>query len=291
MQTYPTPALSPEHDAFSALVETIATARNQIASQFLTIGQALNTIKTQKLYQQGDFTSFAAFLHDPRIDIAPADAERFMSIADDPAFHHQATLGLSKMLELLKLPAADRQKLLTEGAELRGRNKSVEEMNLRELRQASQELRREGKQRCERCNRWVDEVRELDGRCYGAGGTHTCYELELEERRALTAGRIPAPQLDHVLENLRFDSVTVTPETPPLQWLPDSLYQLYGQLLQDSAQSGGEVSAVHLQHEQATLKKLVHLCQSRLREIQETLEMLRELEPMSEGSSDTPPWD
>lgn len=300
IQTIETQALPPDSGALSALIETIVEARQNIAANFLTIGQALATVKSRKIYREVGHTSFSAFLHDPRIDIAPADAERFMSLAEDPTFNKQAALGLSKMLELIKLPPADRDRIINEGVELKGKIKTIDEMNLRELKQASQEIKRQGKSRCDRCSRWVDVVQELDGNFYGSGNGHTCYEYELEERRTLSSGRIPAAQLDNVLDTLRFESVQAPPEATPLQWLPDSLYQLYGQLLQDQSQSSGEVSQEHLLHEQEVLKKLMHLCQNRLKEIQETLHMLKELgvsppaalpnQGYPEDDS-SPPWD
>lgn len=303
IQTIETQPLPPESGALSALVETIVEARQNIAANFLTIGQALGTVKSRKIYREAGHTSFAAFLHDPRIDIAPADAERFMSLAEDPTFNKQAALGLSKMLELIKLPPADRDRIINEGVELKGQLKTVDEMNLRELKQASQEIKRQGKSRCDRCSRWVDVVQELDGHFYGSGSGHACYEYELEERRTLSSGRIPAAQLDTVLDTLRFDSLQAPPEATPLQWLPDSLYQLYGQLLQDQASLGGEVSQDNLLHEQDVLKKLMNLCQNRMKEIQETLQMLKELggsSPAMPSSSvyaqtstddNSPPWD
>lgn len=303
IQTIETQPLPPESGALSALVETIVEARQNIAANFLTIGQALGTVKSRKIYREAGHTSFAAFLHDPRIDIAPADAERFMSLAEDPTFNKQAALGLSKMLELIKLPPADRDRIINEGVELKGQIKTIDEMNLRELKQASQDIKRQGKSRCDRCSRWVDVVQELDGHFYGSGSGHACYEYELEERRTLSSGRIPAAQLDNVLDTLRFDSVQASPEATPLQWLPDSLYQLYGQLLQDQGRLGGEVSQENLLHEQDVLKKLLNLCQNRMKEIQETLQMLKELggsnspspvsnsyAPVSQDDT-SPPWD
>ncbi|PIQ24974.1 hypothetical protein COW36_06370 [bacterium (Candidatus Blackallbacteria) CG17_big_fil_post_rev_8_21_14_2_50_48_46] len=292
IQTIETEPLPPDSGALNALIDTIVEARQNIAGNFLTIGQALTTVKARKLYRENGFTSFAAFLHDSRIDIAPADAERFMSIAEDPAFSKQAALGLSKMLELLKLPPADRSRLMEVGANIKGQTKSIDQMNLRELKQASQEIKRAGKSRCERCSRWVDNVMEIDGHFYGTGSSHSCYEHEMEERRSLSAGRIPAAQLDNVLDTLRFETLEAKPELPPLQWLPDSLYQLYGQLLQDAAQSTGEVSREALEHEEDVLKKFMVLCQNRLKEIHETLQMLQELgEPGPAGDENAPPWD
>ncbi|MEZ0367485.1 MAG: hypothetical protein ACAI44_00200, partial [Candidatus Sericytochromatia bacterium] len=186
----------------------------------------------------------------------------------------QLNMGLSKMLELMKMPGTQRHQLLEKGAEINGQHKDIQEMNLRELRQASQEIKREGKTRCDRCRRWVDSVKELDGHFYGAGGAHSCYDAELEERRSLSAGRIPPEQLDQVLNTLR--PAASAADAAPVHWLPESLYQLYGQLLQD--QAGGEVSRASLQHEQDVLRKLLNLCQHRLQEIQEMTKALTELE-------------
>jgi hypothetical protein len=200
-----------------------------------------------------------------------------MAITDDPAFERQLNIGLSKMLELMKMPDTQRSQLLQQGADINGQHKDLQEMNLRELRQASQQIKREGKTRCDRCRRWVDAVKELDGHFYGSGGAHSCYETELEERRALSAGRIPAEQMDQVLASLKMsNAVPVAEQAAPLTWLPDSLYQLYGQLLQD--QAGGEVTREGLLHEQETLRKLQHLCNTRLKEVQELLKTLSELE-------------
>ena len=63
----------------------------------------------------------------------------------------------------------------------------------------------------------------------------------------------------------------------PLNWLPESLYQLYGQLLKEQTETG-ELSLDVLKKERDTLKKLVRLCQSRLRDIQDTMVSLKELE-------------
>lgn len=265
---------TPPQDAYEMLVRVIAESRQNIGQNFFTLGQALDYVKEHKLYQVGGFKTFFDFLRDRRVDIAAPDAERFMAMTQDPAFERQLNMGLSKMLELMKMPGTQRSQLLENGAEINGQHKDINEMNLRELRQASQEIKREGKSRCDRCRRWVDSVKELDGHSYGYGGAHTCYDDELEERRALSAGRIPAEQLDQVLSTLK--PATSAPDTPAVAWLPESLYQLYGQMIQD--QASGEVSRESLQHESEVLRKLLHLCQSRLKEIQELSKALTELE-------------
>ncbi|PKL77958.1 MAG: hypothetical protein CVV27_04190 [Candidatus Melainabacteria bacterium HGW-Melainabacteria-1] len=269
---------TPPQDAFEMLLRMIAESRQNIGQNFYTLGQALAYIKDNRLYEVGGFNTFFAFLRDARVDIAAPDAERFIAITEDPAFERQLSMGLSKMLELMKLPETTRSQILTQGAEVNGQHKDIQEMNLRELRQASQQIKREGKTRCDRCRRWVDAVKELDGHFYGAGGAHSCYDAELEERRSLSAGRIPAEQLDQVLETLKGAapaSASAAAE-PALAWLPESLYQVYGQLIQD--QNRGEISRESLQREQEMLRKLVHLCQTRLQEIQQLGKALAELE-------------
>lgn len=265
-------------EAYDFLVHTIAEARLNIGQSFMTLGQALTYVKKEKLYQQGGFTSFAAFLQDRRVDIDSRDADRFMAMTRDPAFERNLNMGLSKMLELMKLPAAQREHLLQTGAEVNGQHKNIEDMNLKEMKMAAQGLKREGKSRCDRCRRWVEEVKELNGRQYGAGAGHNCYELEIEERQALSAGRIPEAQVDQVLQTLRSETSPSASSEQALQWLPESLYQLYGQLLVDQEQAGGEVSRENLEHEAEVLRKLNHLCQTRLQDIQETLKALDELE-------------
>lgn len=269
---------TPPQDAFEMLIRMIAESRQNIGQNFFTLGQALAYIKEHKLYQAGGFSTFFAFLRDRRVDIAAADAERFIAMTDDPAFERQLNMGLSKMLELMKLPETTRTQILTEGAEVNGQRKDIQEMNLKELRQASQQIKREGKTRCDRCRRWVDAVKELDGHFYGYGGAHSCFETEMEERRSLTAGRIPAEQLDMVLDTLKSAAPTAaeTPDAPALAWLPETVYQIYGQLLQD--QTGGEVTRENLEREQDMLRKLVHMCQTRLAEIQQLKKALAELE-------------
>lgn len=266
----------PPQEAYDFLVQTIGEARLNIGRNFMILGQALVYIKKERLYQQGGFTSFAGFLQDREIDISSRDAERFMTMTRDPAFERNLNMGLSKMLELMKLPAPQREQLLHAGADVNGQHKNIEDMNLKEMKMAAQGLKREGKSRCDRCRRWVEEVKELSGRFFGATAAHNCYELEIEERQSLTNGRIPDAQVDQLLETLRSETSPSGPAEQSLQWLPESLYQLYGQLLQD--QAGGEVSRDNLAHEAEVLHKLVKLCQSRLKDVQETLRDLDELE-------------
>ncbi|MBF2052800.1 MAG: hypothetical protein IGS03_04960 [Candidatus Sericytochromatia bacterium] len=271
---FPELAQHSPQESFAFLMETVVQARQQIGQNFLALGQALSLIKSRRLYEQGGFDSFYAFLRDKRVDIASQDAERFMAITEDPQSARSLTMGLSKMLELMKLPAPQREQLLARGAELNGSHKSLDEMNLKEMRQAAQELKREGKQRCERCRRWVEQLKELDGRLFGDGEGHNCYALELEERQSLAAGRLAPARMDQVLDSLRLEQTP--PEAPPLQWLPESLFQVYGQLLQE--QSDGEVSREALERERETLRKLMHLCQTRLQDVQQTLKALEVLE-------------
>jgi len=263
-------------ESFAFLLKTIVDARQGIGQNFFAMGQALSFIKSQRLYEQGGFDSFAAFLRDKRVDLASQDAERFMAMTQEPAFERNLNMGLSKILALLKLPAPQREQLISQGAEINGQQKDLQDMNFKEMNQAAQALKRDGKSRCDRCKRWVDLVKELNGRFFGAGGSHACYELEIEERQSLNAGRLAPAQMEEVLSSLRPEQAP--PDQTPLHWLPESLFQVYGQLLQDQATAGGEVSREGLEQERQMLRKLMHLCQTRLSEVQETLKALTEME-------------
>lgn len=271
---------------YETLVTNIINARQNIGLNFMTLGQALDTIQSQELFRNGGFRSFQAFLRSEQINIASQDAERFMAITRDPAFERNLNMGLSKMLELMKLPQEQRQHLLNDGATVNGQHKDIQAMNLKEMRQATQAMKREGKSRCDRCRRWVDEVRELDGKQYGHGPDHQCYSQEIENRQALTSNSLPPEKLGEVLQIIKDatnPSHVASPEAAPLQWLPESLYQVYGQLLYAQQQSGGEVTLDALEQEKEMLAKLLYLCQNRLVEIKEMSKALKAL------NEDTPP--
>ena len=291
---------------YEALVTAIVQARQNIGENFMTLGKALDTIQSQALFKNGGFRSFQGFLRSDSIQIAPQDAERFMAITRDPAFERNLNMGLSKMLELMKLPPVQREQLLTQGATINGQHKDIQTMNLKEMKQASQALKREGKERCHRCNRWVESVRELDGKQFGDGPNHACFEQEIEERQALSANRLAPEKLGEVLDIIKEATAPqeLPPETEPLQWLPESLYQMYGQLLYDQQAAGGEVTAASLAREQEVLSKLLYLCKNRLAEIKEMSKALaalgdesgdgaeaaRTVVPEVVSDDDTPPW-
>lgn len=266
---------------YEMLLNSIVGARQNIGLNFMTLGKALDLMQSQELYRKGGFRSFPAFLRSNQVNIAQQDADRFMAMTRDPAFERNLNMGLSKMLELMKLPQEQRAHLLTEGATINGQHKDIQTMNLKEMRQATQAFKREGKSRCDRCHRWVEEVRELDGKQFGHGADHTCYSQEIEERQGLTANSLPPDKLSEVLTIIKEatapSAVAEVPEAAPLQWLPESLYQVYGQLLYAQQQSGGEVTADALQQEQEMLGKLMHLCKNRLAEIKEMSKALKAL--------------
>lgn len=276
----PTETSGTPQENYEALVTNIINARQNIGLNFMSLGQALDTIQSQELFRNGGFRSFQAFLRSEHINIAAPDADRFMAITRDPAFERNLNMGLSKMLELIKLPQDQRQHLLNEGATVNGQHKDIQAMNLKEMRQATQAMKREGKSRCDRCSRWVNEVRELDGKQYGHGADHLCYSQEIENRQALTSNSLPPDKLGEVLQIIKDatqPSHVSAPEATPLQWLPESLYQVYGQLLYAQQQSGGEVTLDSLAQEKEMLSKLLYLCQNRLTEIKDMSKALKEL--------------
>lgn len=272
---------APQAVTLPKLITAISEAKTNITENFYLLGRCLGEIKTKKLYTQDGHKTFYQFLRDHRVDMSPADAERFIALTEDEYFQKNLSMGLSKMLELLKLEPQQRKRLLNEGVNVNGTMKPLESTNMNELKKYTRDLKREGKVRCDRCGRWVDRVKQIDGKFYGASGTHSCYDLEMEERRNISEGRIPAAQLDNVLDTLKASALKEVPppeiQQEPINWLPESLYQLYGQLLKEQSQTG-EINADTLKREKETLKKLVRLCQSRLREIQDTMGLLKELD-------------
>lgn len=263
------------------LIKEIKAHKQQTAMSFFEIGFKLKLIRGEKLFKQKGFSSFSDFLKIPEVDFSSIIADRFIMMTEDPDLQKSLYIGASKMTEVLKLAPEHRKKILSQPLEIRGEKKSLDEISLNELKKLSQEFKRQGKLKCDRCGRWVDHLKELDGKFYGVGSKHSCYEQEVEDRRMLQENAIPAEQLDNVLKDLKSTlpkkeveekDVQVVDNT--LSWLPESIYQVYGQFLNEYKNNTEDISLESLKKEEEMITNLMYLLKSRLKDIKDTMGLL-----------------
>ncbi len=262
------------------LVLEIKKYKEQSALSFYEIGIRLKLIKSEELYKQKGFSTFMDFLKTPEVDITSILADRFISLSEDEELSKSLYLGSAKVTEILKLEPEHRKRILNNPVEINGNKKSLDELSLSELRKVSQDFKREGKLKCDRCGRWVDHLKELDGKFYGAGSKDSCYDREIEERRVIEEKLIPVAQFDNVLNDLK-STVTNKEEPienikPTISWLPESIYQVYGQFLHQYQKNSDELSLEQLEEEEETINKLLNLLKSRLKDIRETTTILKQ---------------
>ena len=108
--------------------------------------------------------------------------------------------------------------------------------------------------------------------------------MELEDRRKLQENAIPAEQLDNVLKDLKNtlpkrekednEEVVAEVEVSPLSWLPESIYQVYGQFLNEYKKNTEEISVESLKKEEEMINALMNLLKNRLKDIKETANVL-----------------
>lgn len=271
--------VSNEHNLDNLVLE-IKKYKEQSALSFYEIGIRLKIIKSEELYKQKGFSNFMDFLKTPEVDITTMLAERFISLSEDEDLSKSLYLGSAKVTEILKLEPEHRKRILSNPVEINGSKKSLDELSLSELRKVSQDFKREGKLKCDRCGRWVDHLKELDGKFYGAGSKDSCYDREIEERRNIEERFIPVAQFDNVLNDLKS---TVSPKEeavennkPTISWLPESIYQIYGQFLHQYQKNSDELSLEQLEEEEETINKLLNLLKSRLKDIRDTTSLLKQ---------------
>jgi hypothetical protein len=257
------------------LLEEIKVHKHQTASSFYEIGVRLKLIKDEELYTQKGFSTFQDFLKIPEIDLSSILAERFMMMGEDEDLKNSLYLGSAKVAEILKLDPEHRKKILNQPVEINGSQKSVEELSLNELKKVSQEFKRAGKLKCDRCGRWIDHLKEMDGKFYGAGSKHSCYDRAVEDRRLIEENAIPAAQLDNVLNDLKSTVPHVNGHTATINWLPESIYQVYGQFLNQYKINSEELSLNELEKEEEIVEKLMNLLKSRLKDIKESVQLIR----------------
>lgn len=257
------------------LLKEIKVHKHQTANSFYEIGIRLKLIKDEELYTQKGFSSFPEFLKIPEIDLSNVLAERFMIVSEDEDVKKALYLGSAKVTEILKLDPENRKKILNNPVDINGSSKSIDELSLNELKKVSQEFKRAGKLKCDRCGRWIDHLKELDGKFYGAGSKHSCYDRAIEDRRNIEENAIPAAQLDNVLNDLKRTVPHVNGHTSPINWLPESIYQVYGQFLHQYKINSEELSIEELEKEEDIVEKLMNLLKSRLKDIKESVQLIK----------------
>jgi len=264
-----------ENKNLDALISEIIFYKKQSGFTFWEIGRRLKKIKDEKLYTEKDLSNFSDFLKIPQIDMSFSTADRFMLTVEDENLNKSLYLGMSKVTEILKLDTDRRKKLLSEPLIINGEEKTLDDVSLKDLKKVTQNLKRSGKLKCDRCNRWVEHLKELDGKFYGTGDKHSCYEQEVESRRYLEENAIPAGQLDNILDNLK-GSVKKEDkeESLPTNWLPESIYQVYGQFLQTHEMNSEEITLEQLKKEEEIINRLFQLLKDRLKDVNNTIQVL-----------------
>ena len=256
------------------LLEEIKYHKQQTAVSFFEIGIRLKVIKEENLFTQKGFSSFNDFLKLPEIDLSNILAERFIVMTEDEDIKKSLYLGSAKVTEILKLAPEYRKKILNGPVSVNGANKNLDELSLNELKKVSQEFKRAGKLKCDRCGRWIDHLKELDGKFYGAGSKHSCYDREVEDRRNIEENSIPAAQFDNVLNDLKEAVPHVNGKTPAVNWLPESIFQVYGQFLNQYQKNSEELSLDELEKEEEIVNKLMNLLKSRLKDIKDSVQLI-----------------
>lgn len=265
----------PEFAALRQITEDIVAAKQDITGHFRTIGSGLKRVRAAGLFGSAGLHSFEDYLALPAIDFTSYHAQRLIQLAEAQDLQALLPLGVNKIVELLRLPPEHRQKLLSGPVEVAGGRKSLPQMSLAELRQVARDWRHAGRTRCNRCGRWVQQVKEVDGRFYGSDGPQSCYDKEMVERRALTEHPIPAPQLDTVLDCLQSAALSgpVPGEKGPARGQPlsatlDGFLHLYAQLLHHA--DAKRPSAEEARAESRLLQQAIRLFKVRLQELGRT---------------------
>jgi len=265
------------------LLEEIKVHKHQTANSFYEIGIRLKLIKDNELYTQKGFSSFLEFLKIPEIDLSNVLSERFMLMGEDEDVKKSLYLGSAKVTEILKLNPEHRKKILNDPVDINGLKKTINELSLNELKHVSQEFKRSGKLKCDRCGRWIDHLKELDGKFYGAGSKHSCYDRAVEDRRNIEENAIPAAQLDNVLNDLKSTVPHVNGHTATVNWLPESIYQVYGQFLHQYKINSEELSLEELEKEEEIVEKLMNLLKSRQKDIKDSVQLIKSTSSVEVG--------
>jgi len=248
----------------------IDRAKEAIASNFYQIGKYLKSIKEDEIYKKNGIEKFQEILKDPRLDFNPRYASYLIKLTAQDEYKDLLAIGINKLLAIMEL-TPEQQKAFLEKFKYE-KKKKLKEISLQQLKQLLKEQKLKGKIRCDRCKKLVETAKEIDGKFYGAGGKHSCYDKEMEERRHLLNGQIPAPVIDNVLSVLKKARPTRSTKSEAevaINWLPDTIYRLYAQLLKESSKQNSP--PVILKNEADSLSKLIKILKTRMTDVQTAL--------------------
>lgn len=260
-----------EEKKIDKILKDLNEFKNNISINFLQIGIRLKKIKEEKLYLEKGFKTFFDFIKNSEIDLSPILVDRFISITEEKNIEKIKYLDINKINEIVKLDPKYREKLLSEPIKLENKEKTISDMSLSEIKKISQSFKREGKFKCDRCGRWVEKVKELDGKIYGTGNKHSCYDKEVEERRYIEENSIPAAQLDNVLNQIKntFDNTNELNKS-----FSESIYKIYGQFIYQHKLNSEELTIESLEKEKDIIEKFINLLKNRLKDIKNTINLI-----------------
>ena len=181
--------------------------KQQAGAAILEIGRRLNEAKAQ--LSHGEWLPWL----EKKVEFSEVTAQRFMRLAREYENPSLVTdLGASKALQLLALPASERDEFIAEKHEVSGQEKTVLEMSKRELAQAIKE-RDEARKKASELEHTMEEqleeqrtvydtdMADIQGRLEEAENRAAGYAKKLEDAKARAAADLEKAKKD--IESLK----------------------------------------------------------------------------------------
>lgn len=181
--------------------------KQQAGAAILEIGRRLNEAKAQ--LSHGEWQPWL----EEKVEFSEVTAQRFMRLAREYENPSLVTdLGASKALQLLALPASERDEFIAEKHEVSGQEKTVLEMSKRELAQAIKE-RDEARKKASELEHTMEEqleeqrtvydtdMADIQGRLEEAENRAAGYAKKLEDAKARAAADLEKAKKD--IESLK----------------------------------------------------------------------------------------
>lgn len=179
----------------------------------LEIGARLIEAKTQ--LNHGEWTDWL----EQKVSFSESTAQRFMRLAKEyPKPSALTVLGASKALQLLALPASERDEFIAEKHEVNGREKTVQEMSTRELQKAIKE-RDDALRKAQDLSARLEDTQKALANSQAAD-TEARMKLE-QARQDLKAADDEGTVLEKELEELRNRPIEVATAQPSEEQLDE----------------------------------------------------------------------